>query len=126
VYQSPSGARGSLKGLPQTLEPAAQSLERVPTLRVDTESCIINPLQETIRGCKLTLVPLLPHGTCKRRHSTIRNILEMPQISLLFMIPDISITWRVNGQAQINFDPDILSRFVARERLPKRVMVVSV
>lgn len=69
---------------------------------------------------------LIPDRPGNRRYDTIRNIMETSQVSLLFMIPDISITLRVNGHAQITFDPDILSRFEVKGRLPKMVLIVTV
>jgi len=69
---------------------------------------------------------LIPDRPGNRRYDTIRNIMETSQVSLLFMIPGVSITLRVNGQAQVTFDPDLLSRFEVKERLPKLLMVITV
>ncbi len=69
---------------------------------------------------------LIPDRPGNRRYDTIRNIVQNPQVSLLFMIPGVPITLRVNGQAQVSCDPDLLTQFVVQERLPKMVVIVTV
>lgn len=69
---------------------------------------------------------LIPDRPGNRRYDTIRNIMETGQVSLLFMISGISITLRVNGKAQVTFDPDIISRFEVNGKLPKMVVIVTV
>lgn len=69
---------------------------------------------------------LIPDRPGNRRYDTIRNIMETTQVSLLFMIPNISITLRVNGRAQITFDPNILSRFEVKGKTPQLVVIVTV
>ncbi|MBO1256375.1 pyridoxamine 5'-phosphate oxidase family protein [Alteromonas sp. 5E99-2] len=69
---------------------------------------------------------LIPDRPGNRRYDTIRNIMETRHVSLLFMIPDIAITLRVNGHAQVTFDPDILARFSVQGRLPQMALVITV
>ena len=69
---------------------------------------------------------LIPDRPGNRRYDNIRNILEHGQVSLLFMIPGVPITLRVNGYAQISFDPDLLSQFEVQKRLPKMVLIITV
>lgn len=69
---------------------------------------------------------LIPDRPGNRRYDTIRNIFQVPQVSLLFMIPGVPITVRVNGSATVTRDPLLLERFAVREKLPKMVVVVSV
>ena len=56
----------------------------------------------------------------------MRNVIESPQVSLLFMIPGVAITLRVNGRAQISHDPELLEQFSMRGKLPKLVLVIHV
>ena len=42
------------------------------------------------------------------------------------MIPGVPITLRVNGHAQISYDPDLLSQFEVQKRLPKMVLIITV
>lgn len=69
---------------------------------------------------------LIPDRPGNRRFDTMRNIVQSPQVSLLFMIPGVSITLRVNGRAQISHDPELLEPFAIRGKLPKLVVIVHV
>lgn len=69
---------------------------------------------------------LIPDRPGNRRYDTIRNIMETGHVSLLFMIPGISITLRVNGHAKVTFDPEVLSQFEVKGKLPQLVVIVTV
>ena len=49
-----------------------------------------------------------------------------PRVGLLFLIPGISETFRVNGEACISRDPELLERFDVDGKLPRTVIVVKV
>lgn len=42
------------------------------------------------------------------------NILENPQVGVLFMVPGTEETLRINGRAELTEDPTVLSRLAAR------------
>lgn len=69
---------------------------------------------------------LIPDRPGNRRYDTMRNVIQSPGVSLLFMIPGISTTLRVNGRAQISHDPDLLEPFAVRGKLPQLVLIVHV
>ena len=69
---------------------------------------------------------ILPDRPGNRRFDTIRNIMQNPQISLLFMIPGCPLTLRVNGCAQVSCDPDLLGQFAVQQKLPKMVVIITV
>ena len=69
---------------------------------------------------------LIPDRPGNRRYDNIRNILEHGHVSLLFMIPGVPITLRVNGHAQVSVDPDLLSQFEVQKKLPKMVVIINV
>ncbi len=69
---------------------------------------------------------LLPDRPGNRRYDTMRNIVQSPQVSLLFMIPGVSITLRVNGRAQISHDPELLAPFSVKGKLPQLVVIIDV
>ena len=56
----------------------------------------------------------------------MNNLIDDPRIALLFMIPGVGETLRVNGQAEICVDPVLLERFPAQGKLPRSVIVVHV
>lgn len=68
----------------------------------------------------------LPDRPGNNRVDTLRNLLQDPRLSLLFLIPGIGETLRVNGRAEIRIDPDLLARFAVGERLPRSVIVVHI
>lgn len=69
---------------------------------------------------------LLPERRGNNRVDTLHNIVNDPRVGLLFMIPGIGETLRVNGHASISVDPALLERFVMAGKPPKCVLVVKV
>lgn len=69
---------------------------------------------------------LIPDRRGNNRIDSLRNLLHDPRIALLFLIPGVGETLRVNGRAEISVDPDLLSRFPAQGKLPRSVIVVHV
>ena len=69
---------------------------------------------------------LIPDRRGNNRLDTLRNIVRDPRISLLFLIPGIGETIRVNGRAQINTNTDLCESFSVNGKTPKSVIVVSV
>jgi hypothetical protein len=69
---------------------------------------------------------LLPDRRGNNRIDNLRNIVEDPRVTLLFLIPGVGETLRVVGTAQISVDPALLARFVVNNQLPKSVLVVKV
>jgi len=49
-----------------------------------------------------------------------------PRVALLFLIPGVGETLRVNGRATISVAPGLLARFEFRGTLPGSVIVVAV
>jgi len=69
---------------------------------------------------------ILPERRGNNRIDTLRNLLTNPHIGLLFLIPGISETLRVNGRAAISVDPTLLARYALHGQQPKVVLIVSV
>ena len=69
---------------------------------------------------------LLPERRGNNRVDSLRNLLEDPRVALLFLIPGVGETLRVNGRASISTAPDLLARFVVQGQLPKCVVVIRV
>lgn len=62
---------------------------------------------------------LLPDRPGNRLADSHRNILQNPHVALLFMIPGVPDTFRVNGRATIVTDPELLERSAVEGRVPK-------
>jgi PPOX class probable FMN-dependent enzyme len=69
---------------------------------------------------------LLPERRGNNRIDSLRNIVLDPRVALLFLIPGVGETLRVNGRASITTAPDVLARFVIDGKLPKCVVAVAV
>lgn len=69
---------------------------------------------------------LLPDRRGNNRIDSLRNILEDPRVALLFLVPGIGETLRVNGTAEISVVPDLLKRFTLAERPPTCVLRIRV
>ena len=68
---------------------------------------------------------LIPDRRGNNRVDTLRNLVRDPRISLLFMIPGIGNTLRINGRAEISVDPELCASFDMHGKVPKCVVVVT-
>jgi PPOX class probable FMN-dependent enzyme len=69
---------------------------------------------------------LIPDRRGNNRIDTLRNIVRDPRVALLFLIPGIGETLRVNGRAKISVDPALLDTFVVENKRPRSALVVTV
>ncbi len=69
---------------------------------------------------------LLPDRRGNNRIDTLRNIVADPRIALLFLIPGVGETLRVNGTGVVSIDPALLDRFAVDGKRPRSVLVITV
>ncbi len=69
---------------------------------------------------------LIPDRRGNNRIDSLRNLVRDPRISLLFLIPGVGETMRINGRAAISTDPKLTESFVFNGKTPKCVLVVTV
>ena len=69
---------------------------------------------------------LIPDRRGNNRVDSLRNIIGNPHVALLFLVPGVGETLRVNGRAIISTAPALLERFSMDGRLPRSVLVVRV
>ena len=69
---------------------------------------------------------LLPERRGNNRVDSLRNIVADPRVALLFLVPGVGETLRVNGRATISVEPALLERFAMNGQLPKCVLVIAV
>jgi hypothetical protein len=67
---------------------------------------------------------LLPDRRGNNRIDSLRNIVRDDRVALLFLIPGVGETLRVNGRATISVAPALIERFPYRGTLPRSVIVV--
>ena len=68
----------------------------------------------------------IPDRPGNNRLDSMINILHNPNVGLLFFIPGVTETLRVNGRARLTGSPELLARFEVRGRAPKAAIVVEV
>lgn len=60
------------------------------------------------------------------RLDSYTNLVENPQVGLIFFVPGTDHTVRVNGAASLTTDPDICAATAVGKRVPKAAVVVDV
>lgn len=68
---------------------------------------------------------LVPDRRGNNRVDTLRNLIEDPRISLLFLIPGVGETLRINGRAEIVAGPKLCASFEMQGKAPVSVLVVT-
>ena len=69
---------------------------------------------------------LLPERPGNRLADSLRNILQNPHVGLLFVVPGVGDTLRVNGRAEIVADEELLAQCAVEGKAPKLGLVVEV
>ncbi|WP_227874318.1 pyridoxamine 5'-phosphate oxidase family protein [Tumebacillus algifaecis] len=77
----------------------------------------------TVLDAKRLLIPERPGN---KRVDSLRNILSNPHIGLLFLIPGLEETLRINGRACIVRDEALLSGMAVQDRVPQLAIGVEV
>lgn len=68
----------------------------------------------------------IPDRPGNRKADTFTNILQNPNIGLIFLIPGINETLRVNGEAKIVRDQKVLELLSCQGKLPSFAIIVTV
>jgi hypothetical protein len=69
---------------------------------------------------------LLPDRPGNKLADTLTNLLEDDRIALLFLVPGIGDTFRVNGRARIVDDPELLAPSAVEGKAPSLGLLVTV
>jgi PPOX class probable FMN-dependent enzyme len=69
---------------------------------------------------------IVPDRRGNNRLDSLRNIARNPAVGLLFLIPGINETFRVNGDAVISRDPMLTAQFAVEGKTPRTVLIVKV
>lgn len=68
----------------------------------------------------------IPDRPGNRKADTLRNIIQNPNIGLIFLIPGVNETLRVNGSARVVTDANVLELLSCQGKQPSFAIVVSV
>jgi uncharacterized protein len=69
---------------------------------------------------------LMPDRPGNRIADTLTNLLQDPRIALLFLIPGVGDTFRVNGTATIVDDPELLAGSAVAGKVPVLGLLISI
>jgi uncharacterized protein len=69
---------------------------------------------------------MLPDRRGNDRIDSLRNIVRDPRVALLFMIPGVGTTLRVNGEAHVTAAPELRDSFAEEGKAPRSVIVIAV
>jgi uncharacterized protein len=67
-----------------------------------------------------------PDRRGNNRLDSLRNIVRDPRVALLFLLPGINETFRVNGCAVLSTNAELRASFAMGEKLPACVVVVTI
>ena len=109
-----------------------QFVERSPFMCLATSapdgSCDVSPRGDPAGFVRIlderTL--LLPDRPGNKLADTLTNLLEDDRIALLFLIPGVDDTFRVNGRARIVDDPELLAASEVEGKAPRLGILVEV
>ncbi len=68
----------------------------------------------------------IPDRPGNNRLDTLSNIIENPSVGLIFMVPGVNETMRINGRAEIRDDEDLMALFEVNGNLPRVVVLVHI
>jgi uncharacterized protein len=109
-----------------------QFIERSPFVCLGTASPD-GGLDVSPRGDPAGFVRILAHRTLliperpgNSIADTLTNLLADPRVALLFLIPGVGDTFRVNGTAEIIDDPELLADSEVAGKVPRLGLLVSI
>ncbi len=68
---------------------------------------------------------LIPDRRGNNRLDTLKNIIRDPRVSLLFLIPGVGETLRINGRARLTTEPELCASFEMQGKAPKCIIEVT-
>lgn len=129
VYKEPTG-RAVIKALPRLDRHCRRFIELSPFLVIASGDGK-GTMDASPRGEGPGFVQVLddrsvaiPDRPGNNRLDTFSNILVNPAVGLIFFVPGVEETLRINGDAEIRDDDALTARFEVRGRRPATVLVV--
>lgn len=131
IYREPSES-AVRKELRQLEEHSRRFLSKSPFLLIGSQDGAGNA-DVTPRGDKPGfVVPLddqtiaIPDRPGNNRLDTWENVIGNPSVGLIFLIPGMNETLRINGEARLTADADLRERFAVDGRPALAVLVVKI
>lgn len=133
IYKTPEANAGSIRKELRKLDGHCRSfIARSPFVLIGSSDGRGNA-DVTPKGDRPGFVAILDDSTIaipdrpgNNRLDTLENIILNPAVGLLFLIPGMNETLRVNGEAGITTDQALRERLAVDGKLPQSVVVVTV
>ncbi|AKV03342.1 Phosphohydrolase (MutT/nudix family protein) [Labilithrix luteola] len=109
-----------------------QFIERSPFLCLATSDenglCDVSPRGDPAGFVRILddATLLIPERPGNRLADSLRNILGNPRVGLLFVVPGVTDTFRVNGRATLTTDVGLLAQCVVEGKTPKLGILVDI
>jgi hypothetical protein len=109
-----------------------QLIERSPLVMLATSDqhghCDVSPRGDPAGFVRVLddVTLLLPERPGNRLADSLRNILSNPHVGMLFVIPGVSDTFRVNGRATLTTDVALLAPSSVEGKLPKLGILIDI
>lgn len=131
VYGSPAG-RAAQKAIPKLDKHCRHFISLSPFLILSTAggdgTADVSP-----KGDPAGFVHVIDDSTIaipdrpgNRRIDSLVNIIENPDVGVIFLIPGVRETLRVNGKAEISTDPALLAKMEVQGKPPITAIVIHV
>lgn len=131
-YGQPKGHL-SRKELPKLNQHSKHFISLSPFLVLSTSAANDGPADASPRGDAPGFVRVLDDTTIaipdrpgNRRTDSFHNIMENPEVGLVFMVPGMLEVLRINGRARLTTDPELLATLEAQGKLPRAALVVDI
>ena len=133
IYKTPEPTAGSIRKELKRLDGHCRSfIARSPFVLIGSSDGKGNA-DVTPKGDKPGFAAVLDDNTIaipdrpgNNRLDTLENIILNPAVGLLFLIPGMNETLRVNGEARITTDPALRERLAVEGKPPQSVVIVTV
>jgi PPOX class probable FMN-dependent enzyme len=109
-----------------------QFIEKSPFVCLATSSaegkCDVSPRGDPVGFVRILddVTLLVPERPGNRLADSLKNVLSNPQVGLLFIIPGVTDTFRVNGRATLTTDADLLAPCVVESKVPKLGIIIDI
>jgi uncharacterized protein len=109
-----------------------QFIERAPFVCLGTADaegrCDVSPRGDPVGFVRILddVTLLVPERPGNRLADSLTNILANPRVGLLFVIPGVGDTFRVNGRATLTDDPALLAPSAVEDKVPRLGILVDI
>ncbi|NNE85885.1 MAG: pyridoxamine 5'-phosphate oxidase family protein [Alphaproteobacteria bacterium] len=131
-YGQPKGHL-SRKELPKLNQHSKHFISLSPFLVLSTSAANDGPADASPRGDAPGFVRVLdditiaiPDRPGNRRTDSFHNIMENPEVGLVFMVLGMLEVLRINGRARLTTDAELLATLEAQGKLPRAALVVDI